>query len=297
MGAVSDSCGVSAASTHDCGRYGNTLLFAQLDIAASQATRQCKHRHHESPVVAKHVARVQPARELHLVMDDAPALHAPAQEPCRAIRVLAPSGSMFGAAIEAALKTLGWRTPETDENGIQTARVVLVETDEGLPYPPHIADAVPVVTVCLGSVRSLDVLRAMTRQGAIPLDQDQPFRHLVQRVSSVLRQPTKALEAPARLAALNLRRTEVAGLTSLTPSEWHVLSLLVEGQTAGRIAKLLGRSEHTIRSQIRAVLGKLNADSQLVAVAIAQRSSPRPLIPDAVTFTHFGDEMPATRPR
>lgn len=215
--------------------------------------------------------------------------HLALNDPVRPIRVLAPSGSVFGAALIAALQRLGWPTAGPVDEAAPTPTVVLVETDDGRPDPPHIGVVVPILTVCLGSVRSLDALVPFVRQGAIALDQDEPFRHLVQRISRLLIQPGSAPEVPARLAALNSRRAEAADLARLTPSEWRALTLLVQGQSASRIAAVLDRSEHTVRSQIRAVLTKLNADSQLVAVAIARRASPRPLTPDAVHFTHFGD--------
>ena len=58
--------------THDYVRHGTATLFAALEIATGQVTGLCKqrHRHQEFLVFLKHVARVYPQVELHLVMDN-----------------------------------------------------------------------------------------------------------------------------------------------------------------------------------------------------------------------------------
>jgi transposase len=58
--------------THDYVRHGTTTLFAALEIATGKVTGLCKnrHRHQEFLAFLKHVARVYPDRELHLVMDN-----------------------------------------------------------------------------------------------------------------------------------------------------------------------------------------------------------------------------------
>jgi transposase len=58
--------------THDYVRNGTTTLFAALEVATGQLTGQCKqrHRHQEFLAFLKHVARIYPDRELHLVMDN-----------------------------------------------------------------------------------------------------------------------------------------------------------------------------------------------------------------------------------
>ena len=58
--------------THDYVRHGTTTLFAALEVATGQVTGLCKnrHRHQEFLAFLKHLARVYPDRELHLVMDN-----------------------------------------------------------------------------------------------------------------------------------------------------------------------------------------------------------------------------------
>jgi transposase len=58
--------------THDYVRNGTTTLFAALEIATGQVTGLGKnrHRHQEFLAFLKHLARVYPDVELHLVMDN-----------------------------------------------------------------------------------------------------------------------------------------------------------------------------------------------------------------------------------
>ena len=65
----------------------------------------------------------------------------------------------------------------------------------------------------------------------------------------------------------------------LTPCEQRVLSALIEGLSAEEIAETNIVALTTIRSQIRAVLRKLEVRSQLAAVAQANRAGWQPPIP------------------
>lgn len=67
------------------------------------------------------------------------------------------------------------------------------------------------------------------------------------------------------------REKELAPFEALTPRERAVLSAVIEGQSAGEIAKRSFVSEATVRTQIRGVLTKLDVTSQLAAVALANR--------------------------
>jgi DNA-binding NarL/FixJ family response regulator len=58
----------------------------------------------------------------------------------------------------------------------------------------------------------------------------------------------------------------------LTPGESAVLVGLIEGRTAAEIAEQRTVSLATVRSQIRAILVKLDVTSQLAAVALAHRA-------------------------
>jgi DNA-binding NarL/FixJ family response regulator len=64
-------------------------------------------------------------------------------------------------------------------------------------------------------------------------------------------------------------------LVHLTSTERKVLFHMMEGRAAGDIASLLVVSLTTVRSHIRSILRKLNVNSQLAAVAIANGADPR----------------------
>ena len=58
----------------------------------------------------------------------------------------------------------------------------------------------------------------------------------------------------------------------LTPREIDVLRLLAAGHGTDEVAVSLGLSENTVRSHIQHLLHKLDAHSQLQAVALARRN-------------------------
>ena len=68
------------------------------------------------------------------------------------------------------------------------------------------------------------------------------------------------------------RSARLAVFGQLSPREAQVLRLLAAGQAAAGIARAAHVSEATVRTQIRAVLSKLEVQSQLQAVALARRA-------------------------
>jgi DNA-binding NarL/FixJ family response regulator len=67
------------------------------------------------------------------------------------------------------------------------------------------------------------------------------------------------------------RREALAPFEDLTGRERFVLAQVIDGRSAAEIATTAYVSEATVRTQIRAVLGKLGVRSQLAAVAAARR--------------------------
>lgn len=63
-------------------------------------------------------------------------------------------------------------------------------------------------------------------------------------------------------------------LNLLTPREAEVLRMLSSGLSVRQIAARRGVAEATVRTQVKAVLRKLEVRSQLAAVALAARASP-----------------------
>ena len=223
--------------------------------------------------------------------------------------ILAPDGSLLGAALQAALGRLGWpaqlgvhcQLGWTAERGRSPAcrslRVLLVEDNDGRPSRPYDRSrpddrAASGLRVCIGSLRSVEALIPLVRRGAVPLNQDGSLPDLTRGVLDALARPGPLLpaEAARSIAALERRRDEAEALARLTPSEARVLDLLIAGHTAARIAERTARSEHTVRSQIRSLLAKLDVSSQLVAVALAHRSGYRAAA-NAWAITHFGEDQ------
>ena len=64
------------------------------------------------------------------------------------------------------------------------------------------------------------------------------------------------------------RQTMQGRIDSLSPRERQTLELLRAGQSTRDVAELLGLSESTVRSYVRAILRKLGVNSQLAAVAV-----------------------------
>jgi len=101
------------------------------------------------------------------------------------------------------------------------------------------------------------------------------FLALVHR--SMAGQPVIELQERTRLIALHReqqgRRAGAADrLGRLSVHERDVLVRLMAGHGVREIAILRGVSEHTVRTQVRAVLAKLGVSSQVEAVALAWRN-------------------------
>jgi DNA-binding NarL/FixJ family response regulator len=122
------------------------------------------------------------------------------------------------------------------------------------------------------------------------IDRSKPFDELFRTVIRVLRtgattqtprrsSPSLAMTMPENPADLRLKP-----FTVLTEREQFVLAQLIEGHCADEIATASCVSISTVRSQIKAILQKLNVKSQLAAVAQARRAgwsleSPRDALP------------------
>jgi DNA-binding NarL/FixJ family response regulator len=59
----------------------------------------------------------------------------------------------------------------------------------------------------------------------------------------------------------------------LTPREREILQLLADGLSNGDVAERLFISQETVKSHVRHILTKLEADTRTQAVAIALRES------------------------
>lgn len=98
-------------------------------------------------------------------------------------------------------------------------------------------------------------------------------RELVARIASSpgVVAPARRAAAPAASALLTVEQRARRNLGRLTPAEARILWRLMHGSTVAEIAEAHVVSVATVRSQIRALLTKLETGSQLAAVALAWR--------------------------
>ena len=147
---------------------------------------------------------------------------------------------------------------------------------------------------------SLDLVRPLTDQGAAVmmvtgvtdrvrlaecleagatglLHKSLPFDELVVAIQEVVALGSLVTAEQRRELLSELRRQRAADALQrapferLTPREQDVLGALMDGKSAEKIADESFVSVATVRSQIRAVLLKLDVNSQLAAVALARQ--------------------------
>ena len=116
-------------------------------------------------------------------------------------------------------------------------------------------------------------------QGArIVLPKSASLRSVVSVVRRVSQgQPVLERSERDRLIAVHRRQirqnhVELGRLHDLSPQEGEILRHLMAGRTVGEIAALRVVSVATVRTQVKAILAKLNVSSQLAAVAVAHRA-------------------------
>lgn len=174
------------------------------------------------------------------------------------------SSHFLARALAAALDALGWHVRD------RSRRLVLVADDDGALPAPTAADHV----VLVGGLRCLDALTEGMRQGgSAAVNADLPFAEVVLGVDTILRAgPTSRSDQERRLQALRARRAEAARFAALTDREAAVLADLVYGRPAAEIAARRPVAVATIRSQVAAILRKLDVGSQAAAIAMAYRS-------------------------
>lgn len=139
---------------------------------------------------------------------------------------------------------------------------------------------VMMVTGVTDRIRLAECLEA----GATALiDKSTPFDQLVAAVREVAELGTLIPQEERHELLAELRRQRaldrerLAPFERLTAREQQVLAGLMEGKSAEKIAEEAFVSLATVRSQIRAILVKLDVNSQLAAVALAQANGWKPV--------------------
>jgi two-component system nitrate/nitrite response regulator NarL len=117
--------------------------------------------------------------------------------------------------------------------------------------------------LCAAGIRvavvSATVPSAALEAGAVAvLDKAWPFARLLAEVERIVGPPQVVVHD--------------AELSSLTASEAAVLGDLLEGRVAAEIATARSVAVTTVRTHIRSILSKLGVQSQVAAVAVAQKA-------------------------
>lgn len=133
------------------------------------------------------------------------------------------------------------------------------------------------VLVLTGTTDELWMAAALEQGACAAIDKGIPFEDLLRLVLSAARGET-VMDPEERQRLLHqlqshrlARERDLAPFESLTPREQQVLRALSLGHTVTHIAQTWVVSESTVRSQVHAVLRKLDVRSQLEAVAAATR--------------------------
>ena len=183
--------------------------------------------------------------------------------------------------------------PPTDEAevlaALAAARPALVLLDlklgaigSSLPLIEPIAGTGADVVIMTGEENQIAWAECFEAGAADVVSKSEPFEVLVDRVTAIAagrRQHTQARRAEYLSLLRDHRRTEHVRLEPferLTAREREVLAYLMEGVPAEEIAERTFVAVATVRSHIRAVLTKLNVNSQLAAVAAARRAGWEP---------------------
>lgn len=125
--------------------------------------------------------------------------------------------------------------------------------------------------VMVADTARADTLRAAARVGVCAyLPKASPLEDILDAIRS---SRVGTLIAPAHLVAAATDEFTVVDVegAELTPRQHEVLNLLGEGLAVQQISRRLGLSVHTTRGYVKTLLARLDAHSQLEAVAIAKR--------------------------
>lgn len=134
------------------------------------------------------------------------------------------------------------------------------------------------VVMLTGETSPVRLAECLEAGAAGIISKKEPFERLVEQVSDVVagRNILSVTTRESLLAQLRSHRTHeqerLAPFARLTTRESEVLQDLMDGKNAERIANESFVSVATVRSHIKALLAKLEVNSQLSAVALARRS-------------------------
>jgi DNA-binding NarL/FixJ family response regulator len=147
-----------------------------------------------------------------------------------------------------------------------------------LPLIGPMVDRGITVVVLTASSEAWEHGQAFRAGASDVIEKSAPFHELVEAIVAAPAGETGAAGRRRDAALAGLRRHRernehrLAVFRRLTPSEQDVLKSLIVGIPVEEIARERGVGLHTVRSQVKSVLRKLEVRSQLAAVAVAREA-------------------------
>ena len=192
---------------------------------------------------------------------------------------------LLASALIAGLSGLGWRI--RDAGGAPGERIVVAVEGDGMSAVSELGLQPAARLVLVGGLGCLAMLAdaAVALQASAAVNADLPYAEVLRRADAALRaEPASSAERQRLHARLRARLTEADRFELLTNREAAVLADLVRGLSAADIAGRRPVALATVRSQIAAILRKLEVPSQAAAVALACRSCGDRRILEALRF-------------
>ena len=185
---------------------------------------------------------------------------------------------LFADVIRGALERVGLEVvgvAHTGRGGLEHARelhpdgVVLdigLPDQDGFEVGQRILEGSPrtkvVILSTLNDPRRVEEAASLGFTAYLTKDMEvSQFQHAIGRAF--------AGKTTVRAGARPSRSTSPVLLSELTPREYEVLTLLVEGAGATQIAERLGISRNTVRTHVQSILTKLQVHSRLEAATFA----------------------------
>ncbi|MGD0556011.1 MAG: LuxR C-terminal-related transcriptional regulator [Streptosporangiaceae bacterium] len=189
-------------------------------------------------------------------------------------------------ALAVGLHELGWQIRNTIEGTLNGRVVVAVDNDVDASLPGLRLGAVSQL-VLVGGLNCLAILADAVlwfRAGAA-INADQPFPEVIKLVDAALRADPLSRDSRQRLHdRLRERKAESDRFERLTNREAAVLADLIRGLDAAEIARRRPVALATVRSQIAAILRKLEVPSQAAAVVTTYRACRDRRVLEALRF-------------
>lgn len=200
---------------------------------------------------------------------------------------------LLAETVGAALRTRGYDVEVVDARGTSDVVATVVAREPDLTLldlelgrPADAAELIPdlqrhgVPVVMMTGVRDPVRLARCVRAGAVGvIDKAEGFDHLVGAVEAAVEHGTLLTRHEREEHLRVLREHEahedrrLAPFRRLTPREREVLAGLCDGRSLGDIATDRGVSVATVRTQVKAVLRKLEVGSQRAATVLARDAS------------------------